>query len=347
MTEDRKVMVPLIEFSSVDTGEIPAFDAWRAHIAPFFDVDPDTIRSVEAHSAQQSIANLGQVLIGYTAAEEQVFARAAGRIAMDGLDHFLVQIFLAGGGAMADHRVQQSDLLVIDMAQPHLMLNHAFEHVTAVIPRSANPALSRVLERLHGRPLSSRDPQVRLLGQHLAAIWEAVPAIAEDRGRAVAEGLLGLMTLTLSEHAPPPESQSKAVAAALKTQIALHLEQNLAREVSTEEILRLFKISRATLYRMFAPEGGLQRHVAARRLERAFQMLTDDRFATRRIGEIAWICGFQGDAQFSRAFRYRFGHSPREARAAVAADRAARPHETTIGAWLTTLSRPLEGFSGW
>jgi transcriptional regulator GlxA family with amidase domain len=56
--------------------------------------------------------------------------------------------------------------------------------------------------------------------------------------------------------------------------------------------------------------------VTERRLQRAYAMLTDRRFAHLRIIDIALAVGFGDISHFNRMFRRRFGDSPSGVRGA-------------------------------
>ena len=72
-------------------------------------------------------------------------------------------------------------------------------------------------------------------------------------------------------------------------------------------------MSRRTLYRLFDQEGGVQRYIQARRLERVRSALADP-MDTRRISEVAAEFGFLRGDHFARAFKQQFGHSARDVR---------------------------------
>jgi methylphosphotriester-DNA--protein-cysteine methyltransferase len=54
-----------------------------------------------------------------------------------------------------------------------------------------------------------------------------------------------------------------------------------------------------------------------RRLDEALRLMLEDNKDDRSLKEIVKRCGFGGSSQFTRAFRARFGMSPREYRALV------------------------------
>src|SRR5262249_17498371 len=70
-------------------------------------------------------------------------------------------------------------------------------------------------------------------------------------------------------------------------------------------------VSRASLYRLLAAEGGIRAVLLKRRLDKALSLMLADHKGERSQAEIAKCCGFGGTSQFGRAFRARFGMPPR------------------------------------
>jgi AraC-like DNA-binding protein len=81
-------------------------------------------------------------------------------------------------------------------------------------------------------------------------------------------------------------------------------------DLSSERLCRIFGLSRATLYRMFEKEGGVQRHIDARRLDRCFAELHNAPATCGRVGEVSRRWGFHEAANFNRRFKNRFGVRP-------------------------------------
>jgi AraC-like DNA-binding protein len=107
-----------------------------------------------------------------------------------------------------------------------------------------------------------------------------------------------------------------AVPLASFVSIRRYIDRNLAApELGVDMIARNFGLSRASLYRLFEPIGGISGYIRKQRLGRAFQEITTAKKADHRIGPIAYRLGFANINSFNRAFRDRYGVSPREARA--------------------------------
>jgi AraC-like DNA-binding protein len=81
-----------------------------------------------------------------------------------------------------------------------------------------------------------------------------------------------------------------------------------------DKLARTFGLSRASLYRLFEPVGGVASYIRTRRLARARQELTTPGLEDRRIGPIAYRAGFQSIPAFNRAFRAAYGQTPRGTR---------------------------------
>ena len=120
----------------------------------------------------------------------------------------------------------------------------------------------------------------------------------------------------------------KAAAKTLRRMATAYIDRYLAeRTLSPESIAAALRLSRSTLYRLFEPDGGVASYVIARRLDRCFDAIAQGRGA--HVGAIAFAHGFASEAHFSRAFRARFGISPREVR--VLAERHPIPSLKTEG----------------
>ena len=69
------------------------------------------------------------------------------------------------------------------------------------------------------------------------------------------------------------------------------------------------RVSRATLYRLFEPEGGVMHFVQGERLGAVRDALADP-LETRTLGRLAETFGFGSPSQLSRSFRNRYGVPP-------------------------------------
>lgn len=85
---------------------------------------------------------------------------------------------------------------------------------------------------------------------------------------------------------------------------------NLSRpDLSPGFIAGQMQVSRATLYRLFEPEGGVMQFVRHERL-RAVRDALADPLEMRTIGALAEVFAFSSISVLSRSFRNLYGISP-------------------------------------
>ena len=140
-------------------------------------------------------------------------------------------------------------------------------------------------------------------------------------------------------------SASPSSAFATFVTVRRYIDRNLASpDLSAEQVAAEFHLSRASLYRLFEPAGGVARYIRKARLRRAFQEITAPEFSNRRIGHIAASLGFKNVSAFSRVFHEAYGVTPGEARnqarKAVAKPEYAVPAEPgeSLSRWLEALA---------
>ena len=95
--------------------------------------------------------------------------------------------------------------------------------------------------------------------------------------------------------------------------ILVHIQKNLDKEMSLEELAKKAHFSQFHFHRIFRGLVGesLQEHIRRLRLERAASCL---KYTEKSIIDIAFDAGYQTHEAFSRAFRQAFDHSPSEFR---------------------------------
>ena len=92
-----------------------------------------------------------------------------------------------------------------------------------------------------------------------------------------------------------------------------YIDAHLAdAQLGPDEIADAAHVSRASLYRLLAAEGGIRAVLLTRRLDQALRLMMADQKDQRSLTDIVQCCGFGGTSQFSRAFRTRFGVPPRQ-----------------------------------
>tara|TARA_B100000965_G_scaffold331928_1_gene296279 strand:+ start:370 stop:1422 length:1053 start_codon:yes stop_codon:yes gene_type:complete len=312
--------LPRIEIAHFDTNffdDKDRFDAWNENMGVLFDLrGPDGSVPTHEMNAQIDVCNLGDAVFGVTRAQSQLFSRDDLRVARDGMDHILVQVFIEGGGlASSDDRIEAGDMLIIDLDQPHEMLNTDFANLTMVLPRALHPKLSDLLAGFHGKRLGRDHPMVPFMTDHLCSLWKHVPEMDAGYAQVALKGALGLLEGWLTHEAALTDDMPREVSVAVSKSIFRYIDGHLGESLSPEFLAKTFRISRSQLYRIFAPHDGVARYILERRLRRSLQLLSTPSNDAMKIGAIAFMCGFSSESQFSKSFKHRFGITASEARA--------------------------------
>lgn len=93
--------------------------------------------------------------------------------------------------------------------------------------------------------------------------------------------------------------------------ICSFIEQRLDDpDLSVETILRSFGVSRASLYRMFEPRGGVRNYISERRVIRAEIDLSEQPQGRGKISAVSEKWGFPSLQRFNRSVRRQFGVAP-------------------------------------
>ena len=312
-----------VQKSTFSTSKLPhadRFEAWRESISSIFDVARDPLQDTKRFDARLDSFLIGdQLMLCRCRTVSQVFERSSLRTAMDGLDYYLIQTHLSGEqtakrGAKTS-RSKPGELLIIDLADTHFAETADFEHLTVVVPRPMLAPLLKNPDTQEGRVLSGENPLTRLAVSHLRTLGDVIHNVSDEGASSLIEPTLGLIASAINGTASSVEGGAGAVASSVLTRAKMLIEQNLHRPgLSAEAVCGLLRMSRASVYRLFEPYGGVRAYIQERRLRRAAADLSLARNSHRPVYDIAFYWGFSSEALFSRAFKKRFGATPRELR---------------------------------
>jgi AraC-like DNA-binding protein len=317
-------------------------------IAPVFDT---RLRDVDDAGPDLWISsiNVGPMLLGHAhmSGGTYSYGRDHRKVAATGLDLILVQIITEGGDRREAYRgeVETSvgDVCLLDLTRPFQSEARTCGNFSLAIPREALAARDRDLDGLHGQILRRETAAARLFKSHIEALWNVAGELsvvdAPVVGRTTIDLLAGL--------AMPASGDPAARAAVTESQIGRirrFIDANLDDPYLSAEVLcRQFGLSRASLYRLFAPLGGVREHIQSRRLRRAFDALTDPALSQLSLSQVVEGHGFSAWSSFARAFKARFGLTPGEAREIGAAAALQAGSAEARGQGLPDWLRALDG----
>lgn len=320
--------LPVLTYSTVGLPEARAFAEWRAVMAPVFHVEPARFHGALPRGSVRSVM-VGEVIANRSVFTAQHFARDAALVAATP-GHLLLQAYVAGSfhGVLAERTVTvgKGMVAVTDLRRIVDVRAATSSTVGLALPRRlaaeiGADALTPGLDPARNRRLAA---WIVAFHRRLPRMGEAdVPALTAE----IARFLKGLCDGAGA--ADPPEEDAPALLARAEAGAPGFSPARLAGRLG---------VSRATLYRLFAPLGGVMRQVQEGRLLAAHAALADA-LEPRSLAQVAADLGFGSAALFSRNFRERFGLSPRAHReAAIRAADAARPDSLEpVRAWWTRI----------
>ena len=259
-------------------------------------------------AAETETITVGPLQLLFGAYGAQTVRRTAALCRTSPLDGFNVILPLTARISGSWATVEPGELALCDL---DAIAEHRSSRGTmALFAVSRSLALAHGLDprTLHGTTLPARA--AAMLSAHLQQIRRAAPSIAVADGPRLARTVMDLLVVALASAdriATPP---IEPVAGTLKLRAEAAISGAGADPaLSVETLCRTLGVSRATLYRLFAGEGGVQRRIRHERLLAARQALGA---ADASIADVAERYGFGDASRFNRSFREAFGMTPRE-----------------------------------
>jgi AraC-like DNA-binding protein len=328
----------------VSTRTLPdAFERYLAGIADLYDV-ADVSEADRRNFFNTTTATLSPSgSIGQGRSVRQTLARGPTtlrRSDVDGLNIFINRTALIGDCDGRPVDAQPGALQFRDMSRPSTSRFDSVDVMTVLVPRHIVP-LVLLRPDIHGLVIPPESPGVRLIQAQMITLLD----LADDLGEAELETAVQALLLVASHIAGARVSvggpELAALQGAVRRAAAEYVEGRinaLDLPINIDAVAHAGGVSRATLYRAFDGEGGVNRYIQDRRLHQARSALRRRRGASPTIAEISHDYGFASPNHFSRLFRTRYGYSPSEvsgpeASPGISMSSGPMRHDI-LGAWL-------------
>ena len=210
-------------------------------------------------------------------------------------------------------QLRAGDMVLIDLASPfHIETGHMVTHSTYV----DSDLLRRVVPDAHQRTAVRIDTSsgpgaiFRAMNDEMFGMASTLDEVTAGR---IAQALPYALAVALS----PLDEEIAALPTRLQffhlERIRAFVRENLHNSsLDAEMISQAVNLSTRHIYQLFTAERtSLMKWVWSERLERCREDLVSRQLANRSIGEVAYGWGFSDVAHFSRAFKEKFGVTPR------------------------------------
>ena len=173
----------------------------------------------------------------------------------------------------------------------------------------------RAAEHLSSAGLGISQPIYRTQNPVLAKSVQDTMLYIAEHSEASTLHLIGHLCLFLDALIQSSASRRGSVGTRLRDfyiqEAVTYIEQNYQRDLTVEEIAGVCKINRSYFSKIFKESMGCtpQEFLIRMRLAKATELM---RTTDTAIKDISAVCGYPNQLHFSRAFKKRYGVSPRE-----------------------------------
>jgi AraC-like DNA-binding protein len=315
----ERARIPASFFHTDTLAPDERFAAWRESVGVFLEsrlspqADP-----ARFHGNVESYL-LDDVVLSRPRAGGQKFDRPSGRIARDGIDHYMIQLFVRGNTdiSLARRRLHGGEKRIVgfDLGEVLDSFNADFDILCVIVPRARLAPLLDRPDSVHTQMPSPESGGGHLLAEFLPTLFETLPDLAPSQSASASRALTELIATAFNGAEFAAGDTPAFAERALELKAKRFVKNRLAeRTLGPEEIAAASGLSRSALYRLFKESGGVALYIREQRLRRCFADLVSRRDPHVQVAQIAWRWGFSDAAHFSRLFKERFGCTPSEAR---------------------------------
>ena len=307
--------------AQIGTDYADSFAACREMMAMMFDLEAPLPDQRAGYSMDLALYDYGPIKLNQSAssAASWTMVRSPALIARTGADHFHIQYYRTNGFVMtvdgAARQVEAGDICMLDLARPATLRTNAINNLSAIVERTLLAPLLADVNDVHGLVLS-RDSEAGIaVREHLDDMWMQGPDLTVAQGLELSRSTAALLAAVIKANsqnrtatrAELRKSQFRAICRRIDKQIT---DPGLGPVV----LARDFYITRATLYRLFEPHGGIGKYILGRRLTGVFRDLSNPALAHKKVATILRQWGLTNHTAAGRAFRSAYGITPSECR---------------------------------
>jgi AraC-like DNA-binding protein len=304
--------VPVDYFNSGEHSQADAFALWHQFASGINDIVVSDEEFERLHM-QTMAARVDHVVVSWFEASCHRFVRSGHHIENGFSDYVRLRLYRKGRSQAiyenTPFELGPGAVHLIDYSRPVFEQIHGVEQIGLYLPHWAigyDPSI-------HPQYLQFGldTPAGRIIADTIQTLVSKAPHLHDDAAPGLAAGVSGLLRGLL--HGPKNEPERRAIQVARSRAFRTHIEQNLRDpDLGVAGLSKVFGAARATIYRDFADDGGVERYIVARCLERAYLSLADAEQKRGAVQAASDEWGFSSVGRFSRLFRERFNCTPGE-----------------------------------
>ena len=311
--------LPRIRIDSATLGRKVCYMLWRQTHNVLFEPNDDSAEIKDNFEASLAMYNAGPMVFGWGKVMPQCYHRSARKIAKDGIDHYFLLLIKSGRfyGQTDGHDVELAPggCALFSFASPSQTFSERSDLVALTLPRAILGPLLDDPDQVGGSVLSRDTPLCRVLFNHVRSMVDDADQLNASDAAGLARSTAAMIAVCFGPALSPNAQVKSQLRAASLVAIKRHIDNNLEDPaLDAAQLTSVFGLSRASIYRMFEPLGGIARFILQRRLRKALIQLSSPEYAHLQVSELAHNLGFSTGASFTRAFKAEYGLRPSEVR---------------------------------
>jgi AraC-like DNA-binding protein len=265
--------------------------------------------------------DLGDLAVGVIDASGQGMARTQRLIECADEQYVLLTLQTRGTGRVAqgDRRtlLRPGECAIFESDRPfELNFDAAFDMWVFGFPRVLVRLAEHERRRLAAQSVNCRTGLAGVASRALQDLALHSEDLVGEPAGSVLSIANDLLVALFAEHLPGSSDLNGALQATTPLRVKHYIDQRLADPALVPgEVAAAFGISTRYLHRLFESEHEtVAQYIRDRRLERCRLQLLDPRLSGHTISTLAYGCGFGDLSGFNRAFRAKYGMTPRQLR---------------------------------
>lgn len=236
-------------------------------------------------------------------------------------DAYFAVVLLSGEYALEQHNrevfLKPGQMTLYDATRPHrIYCPSHFSKLIIALPRQQLRARLAGVEHCTALPILSEHGAGAVASSFIQSLARQASGLSCHSFNTLSESAIDVLTLALNEVRPQAYQLSRSRSFSLFRVKEFVAQQLSHPQLSTAMIEAGTGLSARYIHALFQPEQtSLMRYVWDARLTQCHRDLLNPALANQRISDIALRWGFNDFAHFSRAFKQKYGASPRQLRA--------------------------------
>jgi len=296
-----------------------SFGACREVLAAMFELDTPAPEDRAAYDMDFEIYDFGPMQVATCRSPASVLTRGPLTIARTGTNHFHAQVYRTNGFVMsldgARIPVAAGEVCLLDLSRPVDIRTDGVDNLSIMILRDLLLPMIAEPADVHGLILHNGSEANVTVRMHLEDLLRQAPDLNQREGLEFARVTAGLLAAVIGATREHYVATRTELRRSQFRAMCRHIEQRIGdARLGPTDLIRQFHVTRATLYRMFEPYGGIRKYLLSRRLTGVFRDLSDPDLVNEGVAVLLRRWGFANHTAAGRAFRSAYGITPSQAR---------------------------------